>query len=101
VGADVKIKNDAGWTALHSAGSSAGSAAFIHPLVNAGADKDAQDSAGRTPLMQAVFYNLFENTKVMIGLGVQMNLRDREGKSALDLARNEAMKKILTDAGAQ
>ena len=55
-------------------------------LIEAGADVDAQDSKGRTPLFLACQGGYDLNARYLILLGAGTSIRNRKGKSPLDVA---------------
>ncbi len=55
-------------------------------LIEAGADVDAQDSKGRTPLFLACQGGYDLNAGYLILLGARTTIRNRKGKSPLDVA---------------
>ncbi len=57
--------------------------AIIKLLIDAGADVNAQDKEGMTPLMHAVFlYDNVENAQQLIDAGADIWKRDKRGKIA-------------------
>lgn len=77
---------------------------MIDMLVRAGADVDAQDNLGYTPLMQAAVLENSEPLQILIGHHASVNIRDNAGHTALWHARsknnNEQNINILLQAGA-
>ena len=55
-------------------------------LIEAGADVDAQDAKGRTPLFLACQGGYDLNAEYLILLGARTSIRNRRGKSPLDVA---------------
>jgi ankyrin repeat protein len=53
-------------------------------LLDAGADPNAQDTAGRTALMRAVVGGTAEQVKVLIAAGASVTARDKRGTKAAD-----------------
>jgi ankyrin len=51
---------------------------------------DKQNSKGRTALHEAVRYGKLQNVRELVTRGANITLKDANGKSALDLARQEA-----------
>ena len=62
---------------------------------------DHVDSDGCTALMYAVTTGALESIQTLIDERAELNLMNKEGKSALDLAKNEQIRKILLKAGAK
>jgi len=85
-GADVKYqsKHD-GFTGLHHA-ISCGSADAAKLLVNKGANINAADQAGTTPLILAVQKNSLPVAKLLLEKGADVNLRDKHKKTAMSYA---------------
>jgi ankyrin repeat protein len=52
-------------------------------LVKNGADINARDTNGDTPLLLAAFYQKLSNTKLLIKAGADVNLQDKKGDTAL------------------
>ncbi len=71
-----------------------GTPAEVRALISAGADVNARDEFGATPLMEAAEFN--KNPAVIIALlnaGANGKLHDKDGKTAFDYAKNnEAIK---------
>lgn len=75
----------------------------IAPLVEAGADVDAQDRSGRTALMQAAWIpgELTETVQALLDLGANPNLKDHKGATALTVAlrhRHFKIARLLREA---
>jgi len=84
-------------TPLHFAAAS-GNPATIKALVDAGAKIDAVNLNGSTPLMSLVEEPLYtsieeesrlKNTEALLATGANVNLRDKKGRTVLDLATDE------------
>ena len=75
-----------------------GFASQLQRLVEWGAEVDAQDSMGLTPLMLAVDQSLEPEKKVnaLLEAGADVSFRDHQGMSALDLAQqyHDVLRKI-------
>jgi ankyrin repeat protein len=83
-GADV---NRPGWTPLHYAATS-GSVDIIRLLLEHHAYIDAESPNGTTPLMMAAHYGTAQATKWLLEEGADPLMRNQQGLSALDFARN-------------
>jgi len=75
-----------GYTLLHSATNSYDRLCLVlracgRKMIN------AQDSAGRTPLLEAVELGHTRNVSVLLDYGADPEIRDRRGRSAADMAR--------------
>ncbi len=60
----------------------------VYVLLVNGAPLEAEDAAGDTPLLTAIRAGRLEVTQVLVGAGANVNVHDRSGKSALELARS-------------
>ncbi len=60
----------------------------IRLLVKHGADPDAADPLGRTPLMSAVLDGSAARVKLLLSLGAKTDIKDEEGDTALDYAES-------------
>jgi ankyrin repeat protein len=80
-----------------------GNAASIEILLEAGADPNALDNRGATPLVYAA-YN-FEKTKLLVEHGAQVKVAARNGMTPLDVAAvlhgNAPVVRYLLDHGAE
>ncbi|MBN2449225.1 MAG: ankyrin repeat domain-containing protein, partial [Lentisphaeria bacterium] len=107
-GARADARNEAGDTPLSLAMGSGGrdALALAKVLLKAGADVQAADGKGRTPLLRAVAACQKEDViRLLLAAGANINARDREGNTALTLAHDgrEARKgalSLLWQAGA-
>ncbi len=86
-GVDVNAVNELGQSALHLL-SKHHLDALVEPLVDAGADIDARDCQGNTPLIQAVLDNSLHTVLAFADELATVDLNNMAGKSALDLARD-------------
>jgi ankyrin repeat protein len=55
-------------------------------LLDAGANPDGTTGAARSPLMYAAMYNHAQVVRLLLARGADANLRNTDGKRALDLA---------------
>jgi len=67
----------------------------IKYLIKNGADVNACDNDGKTPLMYAVEANDTDSVKLLTDSGADISLRQKNGKCALDIARKLKYNKIV------
>ena len=82
-------KNKSGWSVLAILMMSGPDniCEWLDMLVSKGANMNALDDKGWTPLMHAVRWRRLEAVKCLVQKGANTTFRDKTGKSALDLAR--------------
>jgi len=68
-------------------------------LLAAGADGNAQSVNGHTPLHCAASEGRVEAMGLLLDAGAKVNERNKYGKTALDLARNNDCRALLRQAG--
>ena len=73
---------------------------MVRDLLAHGADVNAADAAGRTPLMMAAMQGWADVVRELLAAHAAVNVRDREGRIALDYA-DEATMALLKQAGSQ
>ncbi|KAF4396349.1 hypothetical protein G4B88_019149 [Cannabis sativa] len=119
--ADINLKNDGGRTALHYAASkgwlkiaeilishrakinlkdkasSTGNSELCELLIEEGADIDAVDRSGQTPLMNAVICDNKEVSLLLVRHGADVDVEDKEGYTVLGRASVD-FRPILIDA---
>ena len=95
-GADVNAKNLWDRTALHNA-SYNGDLNVVEMLLEKRAKVYATDEEGPTPLHLASEYGHLEIVKLLLKNNPKpdVNATDKKGKTALDLAKNDVIKKLL------
>ncbi len=67
--------------------------AMIKLLINEGANINAIDKDGKTALIQAAEYNKLDKVQLLLSLGADKNLKDKSGKTAFDVSNNPKIKK--------
>lgn len=81
-----------------------GNTDMVRSLVSTqGADVNATDERGSTPLLEAARYGHGDITRLLIGAGADLKAKDKDGKTALMLAvqgDHEEVVRILNQAGA-
>jgi len=100
-GANVKLTDREGGTALHDATSALGEenavVEVVRELLRRGAVVDARTSAGFTPLQLAVWNKRFKVAKVLVTAGASLDAPDPHGKSAADELVAQGSQRILDD----
>lgn len=84
-GADVNTCNVHGATLLAAAVVCGKNTEIVDLLIEAGANVNAKDESGRTPLFCATFLKKPEMAQVLVNAGADVNVQDKEGKTALML----------------
>ncbi len=85
-------------TALHMA-SRRGTSGIAGALIDAGADLEAKDSNGQTPLRRAVNCGSVEVAALLIARGADVDAVGKDGKTSRDVARTEEMRGVVGLAG--
>lgn len=96
-GADVKAvaKNAMQVTALHSAVADGGNPRIAKALVAAGADVNAKQRHGWTPLHGAAHSGDVELVELLLTRGADASATHQEGKTALDIAREQGHAQVI------
>lgn len=99
---NAEAKNKAGETALHLAASfreSDVAARICDRLIANGAELNAKQIGGQTPLHHAVSKGAAQVVETLVLAGADPFLKDDQGKSAMDFAQgNDALKAVLKKA---
>ncbi|KAB0374592.1 hypothetical protein FD755_013084, partial [Muntiacus reevesi] len=98
-GADVNLKDNAGWTPLHNAASKGWNDVIVE-LLKASANVNCENVDGILPLHDAVANNHLKATEILLQHGANPNQKDKKQKTALDEADDENMKELLKSYGA-
>ena len=99
-GAEVDARSDLGRTALFIAARKAGTAKIVKELLGKGADSNARDRQGATPLMEAARAADPETLQRLLAHGADVNARRNNGRTALMAAARsrslECVRLLLT-----
>ncbi|KAL1783253.1 ankyrin repeat domain-containing protein 31 isoform X2 [Sigmodon hispidus] len=98
-GADVNLKDNAGWTPLHEAASEGFNDVIIE-LLKAGANVNCENIDGILPLHGAASGNHLKAAEILLKHGANPNQKDQKHKTALEEADDEKMKELLKSYGA-
>lgn len=95
--------NKGGWTPLHIAASSHFSGEIVKTLIKGGANINAADKYGDTPLHLAINICSDTNIEILMENGVDSSLKNKDGKTSIgldtsgyvaQLAREKEQKKL-------
>jgi ankyrin repeat protein len=81
-------------TALHMA-ARRGNTSLVEALLDCGADIEARDSVGDTPLRRAVNCGKTEVAALLISRGADVRSKGSKGLNPREAARSVAMKRLL------
>lgn len=70
-------------------------------LLDYGANINAMEEAGRTPLMLAATENNKQTVKILLARHADVNIRSLDGRMALSLAAKSRIARLLRQAGAK
>ena len=89
-GTDINAKTKGyGWTPLFYATSGGGQKEIVELLIAEGADVNAKDKLGDTPLQVAAYQDHKEIAELFIANGADVNAKSDNGKTPLDWADGE------------
>lgn len=95
-GADPMAKNNAGASALTLAAIKA-DASIAARLIDYGADPNSPDGRGDFPLHKAVSSGLVETTRFLLYAGASKEMRNRDGKTPLELGIKPEIAKVFQE----
>jgi ankyrin repeat protein len=93
---DAPSRNDQLVTPLHSALANPHNSAVGQLLIGAGASLNVQQSQGYTPLHYAAANGLDQVVKSLMAHGIDTTIKDRQGKTAFDVAVERGKTSIAT-----
>ena len=73
----------------------------VEVLLKAGANMEAKDNEGRTPLHLAVAAGKLETIDALITAGADTTIKNNKGETPFQLTNNDAIKALLLQAGAK
>ena len=74
---------------------------IVQLLLEKGADVNARNTAGWTPLLHAAQFSSSEIVELLIEKGADVNARGTLGMTPLSVCSHDAVKQLLIDAGAK
>uniref|UniRef100_A0A673TX63 RAMA domain-containing protein n=1 Tax=Suricata suricatta TaxID=37032 RepID=A0A673TX63_SURSU len=98
-GADVNLKDNAGWTPLHEASSKASNDIIVE-LLKAGANVNCENLDGILPLHEAAANSHLKAAEILQQRGANPNQKSQKQNTALDEADDVKMKELLKSYGA-
>jgi ankyrin repeat protein len=94
-GADVNLKERSGETALSKA-AYWGYLEIVNLLLSAGAEVNETDNEeGSAPLINAIYFGRIQIVKILLDAGANSRLRDKNGKTALEIAIEHQKSEIV------
>ena len=95
LGADVKLVDADGDTALHGAAET-GNVEIMRLLLDKGADLNAKNKQGGTPLMWAAVFGNDDAVRLLLSRGANASLKDNDGITAFEwAARNNRASTVM------
>ena len=87
---DVNAANNRSWTSLHSAvkRNNKSHPEVVQVLIDAGADMEAKNEKGRSPLLVASAFGKLDAVKLLVEAGAKVCATDSQGDTCLILAAN-------------
>ncbi len=96
IGADPKTLSAEGQAPLHAAAANPHTSEILRLFLYWRTPVDTLSGDAETPLMIAAKHGLVENVKIVLRYSPNLSLRNREGKTALELAREKRSTEIVT-----
>ena len=98
-GGQAALADKRGYTASHwavaqSVGQASRQVACLRALLDAGANPNAQNQEGTTPLMNAAWFGCLDSVRELLRRGADPVIRDGKGKIARDLASERGHKDV-------
>src|SRR5690606_15826071 len=75
--------------------------AAVKVLIDAGAEVNAQDEEGWTPLMRAAYDDDIEKVQILLFAGAELNARNNEGENAWDQTADPEIEDLLVSFGSE
>ena len=100
LGIDMSVKDNKGGSLLHHVSSFSSHPDVILFFINE-QTLNSQDNEGYTPLHYAVLRDRFLAAEILIGAGASFDIKDNQGRTALELAQkinNKAMERFLKES---
>ncbi|MFU0825310.1 ankyrin repeat domain-containing protein [Clostridium sp.] len=93
-GADIYVEDVSGRNVLFNVAFSDNSLIAKYLINNEKFNINKQDVMGWTPLIYAIKYNSYDVAKILIEAGADKDIKDKEGKTAIDYAKESEFKEI-------